>query len=57
MKVVDLRQSLLRGRRLQELHVFAWVVLAVGQLVDLLLASKDVCVALEKALFEIVEDG
>lgn len=57
MKIVDLRQSLLRGRSLEELHVLARVALAVGQLVDLFLAAEDVRIALEKALLEIVEDG
>lgn len=56
MKIVQLRQSLLRGGCAQEVDVLVGVVLAEGQLVDLLLAAQQMRVALEQALLQVVEN-
>lgn len=55
-EVVGLGALLVLRRRLQELHVVPRVVLAVNQLVDFLLATQNVGVALEQALPHVVED-
>jgi hypothetical protein len=57
VKVVDLGQPLVGRGGAEEVHVFVGVVLAVGELVDLLLAGEEVGVALEEALLQVVEDG
>jgi hypothetical protein len=56
VKVVQLRQSLVRSGCAQEVDVLVGIVLAEGQLVDLLLAAQQMRVALEQALLQVVED-
>lgn len=56
VKVVHLGQSLVGCGGAQEVHVVVGVVLAEGELVDLLLAAQQMGVALEEALLQVIED-
>lgn len=56
-EVVGFWLLLLRSRVAKELHVVTRIVLAVDQLINFLLATENMGVALEKALTHIIEDG
>jgi len=57
MKIVNFWQSLIGSGGFQEFNIIFWVLLAVNKFVYLLFAAHQVTVALEEALFEIVEYG
>ena len=57
MKIVHLRQSLLRSGGAQELDILVGAILAESELIDFFLAAKQVRISLEEALLEVVEDG
>ncbi len=57
MKIVHLRQPLLRSGGSQEVDIFVGAILAEGELIDFFLAAKQVRISLEEALLEVVEDG
>jgi len=50
VEIVCLRQSLMRGWRLEEVYVLFGIVLAIDEFVDLFFATEEVAIALEEAL-------
>lgn len=57
MKIVHLRQPLLRSGGPQEIDILIGAILAESEFVDFFLASEQMRIPLEEALLEVVEDG
>jgi hypothetical protein len=47
----------MRSRHFQELNVLQWVFVAVDEFVNLLFATQNVSVSLEKTFFGVIENG